>query len=262
MCRRRATSPVVIASVSAQHVQKEVLTYKAAATAEMRARRPRRPTMPSMGSIEHRLRDALSAASRASTRARRPAARPRLVALDLAKPEQAETAVASVEAELGGIDILVNDAVAWPGRAAPGDLFESMSLERVRASLEANLLGQYVLSQAAVARMRRNEGGRVVHVSTGLVEDGFPGSAPYTVPKAGLDGLARTISRELGVRRDLHQRRHGRLRAPRRRAPGDPGAGQPLGGDRSAHRGMGGGQPDRFPLLASQRPHHRRDHSR
>lgn len=120
-----------------------------------------------------------------------------LVALDLAEPEKVGTAVAAFERDFGGIDVLVNNAVAWPERGAPGELFESVPLERLRASVEANLLGPYALSQAAVASMRARGWGRVVHVSTGLVEDGFPGSSPYTTPKAALHGLTRTMSREL-----------------------------------------------------------------
>jgi NAD(P)-dependent dehydrogenase (short-subunit alcohol dehydrogenase family) len=36
--------------------------------------------------------------------------------------------------------------------------------------------------------------GRVVHISTGLVEDDLAGSATYTTPKAGLRGLTRTAT--------------------------------------------------------------------
>jgi 3-oxoacyl-[acyl-carrier protein] reductase len=120
-----------------------------------------------------------------------------VVALDLADPSRIASAIDEVEAQLGGVDVLVNSAVSWPERGADGERFEDIPLERVRASMEANLLGQYVLSQAAVARMRSNKWGRVAYLSTGLVSDGFPGSTPYTMPKAGLYGLTRSMSREL-----------------------------------------------------------------
>jgi 3-oxoacyl-[acyl-carrier protein] reductase len=119
------------------------------------------------------------------------------IALDLAERAQVGTAVAELERDLGGIDVLVNNAVVWPARGAPGELFESVPLERLCASVEANLIGPYALTQAAVASMRARGWGRIVHVSTGLVEDGFPGSSPYTTPKAALHGLTRTMSREL-----------------------------------------------------------------
>lgn len=119
------------------------------------------------------------------------------VALDLADPEGVAPAVAAFERDFGGIDVLVNNAVAWPERGARGELFESVPLERLRASIAANLVGPYALTQAAVASMRASGWGRIVHLSTGLVEDGFPGSSPYTTPKAALHGLTRTMSREL-----------------------------------------------------------------
>jgi 3-oxoacyl-[acyl-carrier protein] reductase len=70
-------------------------------------------------------------------------------------------------------------------------------LERIEGSVNTNLIGALMLTQAAVASMRRGGWGRVVHLSTGLVEDGLAGSTPYTTPKAGLHGLTRTMSREL-----------------------------------------------------------------
>jgi 3-oxoacyl-[acyl-carrier protein] reductase len=113
--------------------------------------------------------------------------------IDLADSSSISGAVAAAERELGGIDVLVNNAVTWPERGAFGEI----PLDRFRASVEANLIGHYALSQAVVAPMRATGWGRIVHVSTGLVEDGSPGSSAYTTPKAALHGLTRTMSREL-----------------------------------------------------------------
>ncbi|MFC4588301.1 SDR family NAD(P)-dependent oxidoreductase [Sphaerisporangium corydalis] len=119
------------------------------------------------------------------------------VGFDLGDQDSVEQAAASVTAAFGGVDVLVNNAVAWPGFPAPGELFETAPVEAMRRSLEANLLGQYILTRAVVAPMRERGWGRVAHISTGLVEDGLPGSSPYTTAKAGLHGLTRTMSREL-----------------------------------------------------------------
>lgn len=97
----------------------------------------------------------------------------------------------------GGIDVLVNNAVAWPGFPEPGELFETAPVDRFRASLRANLEAHYLLTRALVGPMRQAGWGRVVHVSTGLVEDGFAGSSAYLAAKAGLHGLTRTMAREL-----------------------------------------------------------------
>jgi 3-oxoacyl-[acyl-carrier protein] reductase len=120
-----------------------------------------------------------------------------VASLDLADPAGIPASVQAIEHDLGGgIEVLVNSAVAWPERA-PGVPFEAIPLEAISTSIEANLVGSFALSQAVVTSMRHRGWGRIVHISTGLVEDGFPGSAPYTTPKAGLHGLARTMSREL-----------------------------------------------------------------
>jgi 3-oxoacyl-[acyl-carrier protein] reductase len=121
------------------------------------------------------------------------------VRLDLADRASVETAAAQAGTALGGVDVLVNNAVAWTGFPEPGELFETAPVERMRASLEANLLGHYLMTRAVVGGMRRRGWGRVVHISTGLVEDGLPGSIAYVTAKAGLHGLTRTMSRELAA---------------------------------------------------------------
>src|SRR6266568_5193013 len=93
--------------------------------------------------------------------------------------------------------VLITNAVAWTGFPEPGELFESAPVERMRQSLEANLLGHYLMARAVIGSMRASGWGRIVNISTGLVEDGNPGSSSYVTPKSGLHGLTRTMSREL-----------------------------------------------------------------
>lgn len=119
-----------------------------------------------------------------------------LARIDLTRPDLVQPALARLE-EWSAIDVLVNSAVAWPEPTA--DAFEAMPLDRVTASVTSNLVGAVALSQVAVGAMRRRGWGRVVHLSTGLVEDGFAGSTAYTAAKAGLHGLTRTMSRELAA---------------------------------------------------------------
>ena len=120
-----------------------------------------------------------------------------VIQLDLSDESSISETVASIERDLGGIDVLVNNAVAWPARGPRDERFEDAPLARLRASVEANLIGQYVLSQRVIGAMRERGWGRIVHVSTGLVKDGLPGSSSYTTPKSALHGLTRTMSREL-----------------------------------------------------------------
>jgi 3-oxoacyl-[acyl-carrier protein] reductase len=120
-----------------------------------------------------------------------------IVQLDLANEASIGSAARQAGEMWGGIDILVNNAVAWTAHPAQGELFETTPAGRMREGLDANLLGPYLLARAVVGDMRARGWGRVVHISTGLVADGRAGSATYVTPKAGLHGLTRTMSREL-----------------------------------------------------------------
>jgi 3-oxoacyl-[acyl-carrier protein] reductase len=52
--------------------------------------------------------------------------------------------------------------------------------------------------RAVLPAMRARTWGRIVNVSSGIAVDGFPGAGPYATAKAGLHGLTRTLSKELG----------------------------------------------------------------
>ena len=117
--------------------------------------------------------------------------------LDLACEASIADVVAQLTDRWNGIDVLVNNAVAWPGFPVADERFETAPTERFRASVGANLEGVYLLTRAVVGPMREGGWGRIVHVSTGLVEDGFAGASAYVAAKAGLHGLTRTMAREL-----------------------------------------------------------------
>lgn len=119
--------------------------------------------------------------------------------LDLSQPDTLDTAVERARQELGPIAVLVNNAVRWPDWPKPGELFETAPPERFTSSVNTNLIGPYLPARAVVADMRGHGWGRIVNVSTGLVEDGFPGNVSYIAAKAGLHGLTRVMSRELAA---------------------------------------------------------------
>jgi 3-oxoacyl-[acyl-carrier protein] reductase len=119
------------------------------------------------------------------------------VQLDLANPQMLEHAVETVRGTLGPLHVLVNCAVRWPDWQPEAELFEEAPTDRFVTSVHANLIGPYLLARLAVADMRAQGWGRIVHVSTGLVEDGFPANVAYGAAKSGLHGLTRFMSREL-----------------------------------------------------------------
>jgi 3-oxoacyl-[acyl-carrier protein] reductase len=121
------------------------------------------------------------------------------IQLDLGDDASIAAAIRQVSSIWSSVDVLVNNAVEWPGFPAVGELFETAPTARMQRSLRANLECPYVLSRAVVAGMRQRGWGRIAHISTGLVDDGMPGSASYVAAKAGLHGLNRVMSRELAA---------------------------------------------------------------
>jgi 3-oxoacyl-[acyl-carrier protein] reductase len=103
--------------------------------------------------------------------------------------------VDTVRARWGALDVLVNNAVAWPARFAT---VEELSLDAFRAPVHANIDGTFALIQAALPLLRASAAGRIVTISTGLAVDGFPGTSAYMTGKAALHGLHRTLAKELG----------------------------------------------------------------
>lgn len=119
--------------------------------------------------------------------------------LDLASSDSIRGAMHDVVARWGGIDVLVNNAVAWGARGPwEAPLFEDLPEAEWTALLRANAEGHYTAIQAALPSMRAKGWGRIVNVSSGLAVDGMPGSGPYVAAKAAMHGLTRTLMRELG----------------------------------------------------------------
>ena len=121
----------------------------------------------------------------------------RAVALqaDLARPAAARRLVERAAAALGGLDVLVNSAATFFG--TPFATTRAAEYDRL---LDVNLRGVFFCCQAA-ARVMAVRGGHIVNVgdvATGLLP---PGYIPYTVSKAGVAALTRSLAVALRPRR-------------------------------------------------------------
>ena len=116
--------------------------------------------------------------------------------LDVSDAGSVDRMAAFLEEEVGRLDILVNNAGISNDEGQRG---VDADLDRVRESLEANLLGAWRLCEIAIPLMRRNGYGRIVNVSTGLaaLEDMGGGSPGYRVSKTALNALTRILASEL-----------------------------------------------------------------
>ncbi|MFA5587118.1 MAG: SDR family oxidoreductase, partial [Saccharofermentanales bacterium] len=100
--------------------------------------------------------------------------------------------VAAALIETGRIDVLVNNA----GLAAWGLLTETPE-ETWDRVLATNLKSSYLLSQAILPNMIRNQAGSIVNVSSMWGMLGASCEAAYSASKAGLIGLTRALAQEV-----------------------------------------------------------------
>jgi 3-oxoacyl-[acyl-carrier protein] reductase len=103
--------------------------------------------------------------------------------------------VKDVGERLGRIDVLVNNA----GMAMEGVLPTTRTRDIVEA-VEVNLTAALVLAQACSRLMLRQGFGCIVNISSVHAIRGHAGVAVYSATKAALDGLTRSLARELGPR--------------------------------------------------------------
>ncbi|MDE2636460.1 MAG: glucose 1-dehydrogenase [Chloroflexota bacterium] len=95
----------------------------------------------------------------------------------------------------GKLDILVNNAATNPHFGALLEAADSFW----QKTIEVNLMGNVWLSQAAVKAMRANGGGKIINVASivGITPGRYQGI--YSVTKAGLISLTKTLAVELGA---------------------------------------------------------------
>jgi NAD(P)-dependent dehydrogenase (short-subunit alcohol dehydrogenase family) len=117
------------------------------------------------------------------------------VTCDITDPGAVDAAFTTVEAELGAVEVLVANA----GITAD-TLLMRMSEDQFGRVLDTNLTGAWRCAKRASSKMLRARWGRMIFISSVVGLYGGAGQANYAASKAGLVGLARSITRELGSR--------------------------------------------------------------
>jgi 3-oxoacyl-[acyl-carrier protein] reductase len=117
------------------------------------------------------------------------------VQCDITDAEAVDAAFTTVEAELGPVEVLVANA-----GITDDTLLMRMSEESFTKVLDTNLTGAWRCARRAATKMVRARFGRMIFVSSVVGLYGGPGQVNYAASKAGMVGLARSITRELGTR--------------------------------------------------------------
>ena len=111
---------------------------------------------------------------------------------DVEEMAQVEQGVASIASQLGGIDILINNA-------GVGDFgsFEDMPVETWEKVMKVNLFGVYYVAKATLPYLKQNKEGDIVNVASTAGLKGGPNMSAYCASKAAVISLSQSLMAEL-----------------------------------------------------------------
>lgn len=111
---------------------------------------------------------------------------------DVSDEDEVDQAFARIEAELGPVGVLVNNAGAHRGGRV-----QKLSVDDWRTVLDASLTSAFLCARRAVPGMVERQRGRIINVTSVVGLNGFPGDTAYASAKAGLIGLTKALALEL-----------------------------------------------------------------
>ncbi|WP_430295926.1 SDR family oxidoreductase [Sinomonas sp. B1-1] len=113
---------------------------------------------------------------------------------DVSRSEDVDALFADVREQLGGLDVLVNNA-GIAGATAP---VEEYPADTFAAVLGVNLIGTFTVTQRAIPLLKESEAASIITMSSLAGRFGYPNRVAYSTTKWGLVGFAKTLSMELG----------------------------------------------------------------
>ncbi len=117
------------------------------------------------------------------------------VKIDISNKESVDQAFSEIEKTYGSVDVLINNAGITKDNILP-----RMKNDEWEDVIQTNLTGSFYTSQRATKQMMKNKWGRIVFISSVVGLSGNQGQSNYAASKAGLIGLSKSISKELGSR--------------------------------------------------------------
>lgn len=115
---------------------------------------------------------------------------------DVKSRESVDQVVDTVADDWGRLDILVNNAGITRDTLMP-----RMSDDEWDDVITTNLRGTFLFSRAASRHMMRARYGRIINIASVSGIMGNPGQTNYSASKAGMIGMTRSLSKELGGRK-------------------------------------------------------------
>ena len=110
---------------------------------------------------------------------------------DVADAEASAAGVKQVEAELGPVEILVNNA-----GITRDSMFHRMTYDQWSAVLRTNLDSMFAMTRPVIEGMRARGSGRIINISSINGQKGQAGQANYSAAKAGIIGFTKALAQE------------------------------------------------------------------
>ncbi|RXF73772.1 acetoacetyl-CoA reductase [Hansschlegelia zhihuaiae] len=110
---------------------------------------------------------------------------------DVGDPKACEDGIKKVEAELGPVDVLVNNA----GITRDG-MFHKATFEQWREVMSTNLDSMFTMTRPVIDGMRERGFGRIINISSINGQKGQMGQANYSAAKAGVIGFTKALAQE------------------------------------------------------------------
>ena len=117
------------------------------------------------------------------------------VQINISESDSVDKAFSSIEKDHTSVDVLINNAGITKDNIMP-----RMKEEEWLEVIQTNLTGSFYTTQRAIKLMMKNKWGRIVFISSVVGISGNQGQANYAASKAGLIGLSKSISKEMGSR--------------------------------------------------------------
>ncbi|MFZ2960886.1 MAG: beta-ketoacyl-ACP reductase [Candidatus Ozemobacteraceae bacterium] len=126
----------------------------------------------------------------------------RFYKVNVGKRSEVQDMVNDVVKQFGRIDVLVNNAgILRDGQLVKmkdGEVVKSLSDEEFDAVIDVNLKSVFYCTRAVVPAMIKQGGGVILNTSSIVGQDGNFGQTNYTAAKAGVLGMTKVWTRELG----------------------------------------------------------------
>ena len=110
---------------------------------------------------------------------------------DVSKPEACAEGIKKVEAEVGPVEVLVNNA----GITRDG-MFHKMTIDQWNAVISTNLGSLFNMCRPVIEGMRSRKFGRIVNISSINGQKGQMGQTNYSAAKAGEIGFTKALAQE------------------------------------------------------------------